>query len=218
MARDGLFESRNLAQAESINRRTLGEKMAFESGHRERVARRSRFFNEHLRRNQVLNRTKIIFLIGRDPKPPVRREQSMNGFEKRRLHLTAAFMFSFRPRIGKQKMDHINRGRREQVLNGVTALDPQQPEIAQIEPERLLATSSNATTKLFDAEKIPLRKLCRQLRDEGTVSATEIDFERRDSAKKFCQIEWGKIIRGNELNSTVAACLARRIKRGKLLE
>lgn len=201
-----------------MNRRAFREEMALKGRNRKRFVRRNLLLHECLRCQQLPDRAKIIFLVGGNAKSPSRREQAMHRFKKSGLHDAPALVFPFQPGIGKKQMNDIGGTGREEILNGIAALNSHDAQVPNFKPRRLFAGSSDAAAELFDAEEISLRKICRELRDESAISATEIDLERRDSAKDKGKIERRKVVRWSELDFRVASCIRCRLDRGNLLE
>ena len=172
--------------------------MPFESRHRERLVRRGRNFNKHLRQDQLANGDEIFLLVRRNADTTPRDEHAMNGLEKGRLYDPAAFVFPLRPWIGKKKMRHLNRPWRKQVLDRVAALDPEEADIAQPEPGRLLAAAQDAASELLDSKEISLRKFGRELNNETAITAAEINLEWSSSSEDLPEIEPSKIIFRNK--------------------
>ena len=76
-------------------------------------------------------------------------------------------------------MHRINRSDREEILNRVSALDPQDPDVRQRQARRLLAGPPHPAGESLEAKKIPLWKSLRQRYEKSPVAASNIDFERR---------------------------------------
>ncbi len=142
----------------------------------------------------------------------------MNRFQECRLNQAPPFMFSLRPGVGKKKMHDLGRAGGKEILNRVTALDPENAQVPHIESERFLAGASDPATKFFDPEEISLREPCGQLGEECPISAAEIDFQRRTSTKKLREIQRRKVIGGYELDFRAASCIRLRVNRGRLVE
>ena len=97
-------------------------------------------------------------------------------------------------------MHRINRSDREEILNGVSTLDPQDPDVRQRQAGRLLAGPPHPAGEFLEAKKIPLWKSLRQRYEKSPVAASDIDLERRRTWEDLRQIERREIVRWNQFD------------------
>lgn len=81
---------------------------------------------------QSLDFLKVIGLIGCDSEDAVLAKGAMNGVEKIIGNNPATMMASFRPWIREEQIKCFNRCFRNQIANGVTALDFENADIGEM--------------------------------------------------------------------------------------
>ncbi len=127
---------------------------------------RRRHLHKCRRQNQLAHGREIIFLVGRDAKAAVRHEQPVHQGQEIGAHDAPAPMLFLRPRIGEKQMHHVDRSGREQILNGVGALDAQDADVRQRQAGRFLAGPPHPAGQFLEAKKIPFWKSLGQRRRE----------------------------------------------------
>ena len=98
-------------------------------------------------------------------------------------------MAALRPWVRKEKVKDIHGFAWKKVLHRVQDLESKNARVRQLLLPDLPRSAPPATRQTLHAKKIPLRISLGERRQEGSVTATEIDFERRGASEDFAQIQ-----------------------------
>jgi hypothetical protein len=139
----------------------------------------------------LLDLLEVIELIGRNPQDSFIHKRVMNGIEKIVGDDSAPMMPAFGPWVRKQQVECFDGSFRQQIANGIRALDTKNAHI--FERGRFAADLSHAANQLFGTEKVLVRILAGQFTQEGAIATAKIDMQRRGTSKNGEEIERGEI-------------------------
>ena len=140
----------------------------------------------------------IIAIVGRDIEKAFRIERAINRIQKIICHEATAMVSALGPGIRKQQVKGSDRSLRQEITYGVANLDIQDPNI--FERGRFATRFGDSTGQFVDPDKIALGILLRQLADERTVAAAEVNLERCVPAEHRREIERRNVGLGNQLD------------------
>jgi hypothetical protein len=149
-------------------------------------------------RNEIGNLTKIISFIGRDAHSAIREKRPVKGDEEVFIHKTARGVPPFWPGIRKHKVKRRDGTLREEPLDDVRNLEPQNARIRQAGPLDFSTGLAHSTQQTLDSQEILLRVFRGDPREKGSLTAAEIDFDRRATPINLFEIEGRETIGGDE--------------------
>jgi len=114
----------------------------------------------------------------------------MNRIQKLIRNNPATMMAAFWPRIGEEQIKCFDRCFREQIANGVTALDVENADV--VEMHGFPAGFGDAAHQFFNAKEIALWVLRSQLAQEQAFAAAQIDVQWRLAPEGREKIERSK--------------------------
>jgi hypothetical protein len=156
--------------------------------------------------NEMRDLTVILSFIGGDSDGSIRGQGTMERGEKVFGHQTAGRVAAFRPRIGKHKVKRRDGILREQPLDRVGNLEPQDARILQPAAFDFPASTAHSTNQTLDAEKILAGIFAGKGREKRAITAAEIDFDGRVPAIDFFEIERRDTIGRDEFHLTCYGC------------
>lgn len=115
-------------------------------------------------------------------------------------------MAAFRPRIGKHKVKRRDGILREQPLEGVRDLELHDACILQSAPRDLPTGAAHSANQTLNAEEISVGVFAGKGREKRTITAAEINFDRRSAAEDFFEIERCETIDRDEFHLACYGC------------
>lgn len=189
-----------------MNLHSVGRKSLFEFTHRSCRHRIRDDRKKGRRRNETRDLTVILGFIRRDSHGSVRGQRTVERGKKDFAHQTTRRMAAFRPWIGKHKMKRRDGALWEKPLDGVSDLEPKNARILQPAVLDFPTGAADSTKQTLNAEEIPFGIFAGKGREERTVTAAEIDFDRRLAAVDFLEIERRETIGRDEFHLACYGC------------
>jgi hypothetical protein len=139
----------------------------------------------------VADDLEVGLVVGGHVHGAARPQGAVQGVEEARVEEAVLVVPLLGPRVGEEDVVGLHGVRRHEVGHRVVALHPQQAEVAQAAPLRLVVDLADAPQHAVDAEVVEVRMGARALQQEPPLAAAEVDFQRLGRARTGAPAAWG---------------------------
>jgi hypothetical protein len=160
-----------------MNRHTLSGELVFKFALRTGGARLGDDCKKWRLGNHPQDLAKIFGVIRRDPHCALRQKSTMERGEEVFSHKSPRRMTTFWPGIGKHQMKRRDRILRQEPLDRVGNLEPQDTRVGEAVAFDSSTSRADTTQEALDSEEIRPRILGRKRSEKRSVTAAKIHFD-----------------------------------------